>query len=78
MDRQTTLAFLLIGLILMVWLYIQTPPPQPPPQDQSKEQTVDSLNGTKAAEKEKPVTAQVTAENDSMPFGKDAGGTETE
>lgn len=70
MDRQTTLAFLLIGLILMVWLYIQTPPPQPPPQDQSKEQTVDSLNGTKAAEKEKPVTAQVTAENDSMPFGK--------
>ncbi|QOJ27647.1 MAG: membrane protein insertase YidC [Ignavibacteriales bacterium] len=70
MDRQTTLAFLLIGLILMVWLYIQTPPPQPPPQDQSKEQTVDSLNGTKAAEKEKPVTAQVPAENDSMPFGK--------
>lgn len=70
MDRQTTLAFLLIGLILMVWLYIQTPPPQPPPQNQSKEQTVDTLSGKQAAEKEKPVTAAVPADNDSASFGK--------
>lgn len=70
MDRQTTLAFLLIGLILMVWLYIQTPPPQPPPQNQPKEQTVDTTDGTKAEEAEKPVTASAPAENDSTPYGK--------
>lgn len=27
MDRQTTIAFILIGIILMVWLYITAPPP---------------------------------------------------
>jgi len=33
MDRQTTLAFILIGIVLMVWLYITAPSPtevQPP------------------------------------------------
>lgn len=30
MDRQTTLAFILIGLILMVWIYYTAPTPEPP------------------------------------------------
>ncbi|MBZ0179385.1 MAG: membrane protein insertase YidC [Melioribacteraceae bacterium] len=29
MDRNTTVAFVLIGLILVVWLYINSPEPQP-------------------------------------------------
>lgn len=30
MDRQATLGFILIFLILMVWMYVSAPPPQPP------------------------------------------------
>lgn len=29
MDKQTTVAFVLIAAILMVWLYFSTPPPEP-------------------------------------------------
>ncbi|MBI3189698.1 MAG: membrane protein insertase YidC [Ignavibacteriales bacterium] len=32
MDRNTVIAFVLIGLILMVWMYITAPPPKPPQQ----------------------------------------------
>lgn len=32
MDRNTTVAFVLIGLILMTWLYFQSPSPQPEKQ----------------------------------------------
>jgi YidC/Oxa1 family membrane protein insertase len=36
MDKQTTLAFILIGAVLIVWLYISTPDPvqQPPAKQQ--------------------------------------------
>ncbi len=29
MDKQTTLAFILMGIILVVWLYFNSPEPQP-------------------------------------------------
>jgi len=29
MDKQTTLAFILMGVILVVWLYFNSPEPQP-------------------------------------------------
>ena len=32
MDKQTTVAFLLIGLVLVVWLYMNAPEQQPPQQ----------------------------------------------
>src|SRR5689334_807665 len=32
MDRNTILGFLLIGLVLMVWMYFNAPPPPPPGQ----------------------------------------------
>ncbi len=32
MDRNTVVAFVLIGIILMVWMYITAPPPKPPQQ----------------------------------------------
>ncbi|NJD22132.1 MAG: membrane protein insertase YidC [Melioribacter sp.] len=37
MDKQTTFAFILIGLILVVWLYFNSPAPQP--QQKKKGQT---------------------------------------
>src|SRR5882672_1088974 len=30
MDRTTIIGFLLIGVVLMVWMYLNAPPPQPP------------------------------------------------
>lgn len=39
MDKQTTLGFLLIGLVLIVWMWVQAPPPQPA----QKKSTADSL-----------------------------------
>lgn len=46
MDKQTTIAFILIGIILVVWLYISAPPPTTQRQkDKDKTQLVnDSLN----------------------------------
>lgn len=37
MDRQTTLAFVLIFIIITVWLYFNSPTPPPPDQKQKKE-----------------------------------------
>lgn len=73
MDRQTTLAFLLIGLILMVWLYIQTPPPQPPPAD--KPAVTQNADSTAPAKKDDPAAAKnnnaaAPAESDSAMFGR--------
>ncbi|MGD8778596.1 MAG: membrane protein insertase YidC [Ignavibacteria bacterium] len=42
MDKQTTLAFILIGVILVVWLYINSPEPQP-----EQKQTADTTQVSK-------------------------------
>ncbi len=64
MDKQTTLAFVLIGLILIVWLYFNSPTP-PPPNKKAQDSTLvaqkklarkDSLK--KAAEAAKKKLAQ--------------------
>ena len=40
MDKQTTLAFILIGAILLIWLYITAPDPsEVPPQQQTQDTT---------------------------------------
>jgi YidC/Oxa1 family membrane protein insertase len=50
MDKQTTAAFVLIGVILVAWLYLNSPEPQPQqtkPQDSSAvvdQQNADTLN----------------------------------
>lgn len=36
MDKQTTIAFILIGAILVLWLYISAPPPQQPKKEKEK------------------------------------------
>jgi YidC/Oxa1 family membrane protein insertase len=52
MDRNSTFAFLLIGVILVVWLYWNSPAPEPPkPKSTTAEQQKDSV---------KPATPAVT------------------
>lgn len=48
MDKQTTIAFILIGAILVVWLYVSAPPQKPPVKDKNKTTIVeDSLKNSK-------------------------------
>lgn len=42
MDKQTTLGFILIGLVLIVWMWIQTPPPA------ERQQQVDTTKAIQA------------------------------
>ncbi len=57
MDKQTTLAFVLIGIILMIWLYITAPDPS---QVQTQSPAEDTL---KVEKLEKPLlTEEVPAE----------------
>ena len=46
MDKQTTIAFILIGAILVLWLYISSPDPkqQQPKEKNKTEQTNDSVD----------------------------------
>lgn len=47
MDKQTTIAFILIGAILVLWLYISAPPPKQPAKEKEKTSLVeDSLKNT--------------------------------
>ena len=54
MDKQTTIAFVLIGIILVVWLYISAPSPvvEKPKQTDSTTVVIDTLQKKK---EEKPV-----------------------
>ena len=56
MDRQTTIAFILIAAILMVWLYYSTPPQEQPKQNNKNGQTVAAKDSASAVkQEEKPV-----------------------
>lgn len=55
MDRQSTIAFILIGIILIVWLYLNTPTP-PPPQKQINDTTV--VHKNTVVEKPKALAAK--------------------
>ncbi len=41
MDKQTTLGFILIGIVLIVWMWLNAPPPPSPQQHSLK---TDSLS----------------------------------
>ncbi|MBI5662215.1 MAG: membrane protein insertase YidC [Ignavibacterium album] len=56
MDRQTTLAFILIGIVLMVWLYITAPSPTDVQPQKNSHDT--SLAVGKEIEQQKPVVKQ--------------------
>ncbi len=66
MDKQSTLAFVLIGIILVAWLYFNSPEPVPQPQKaKAKTEQVQNTDSVKAksaaslAEKEIPKTKSV-------------------
>lgn len=67
MDKNTTLAFILIGLILVVWLYFNspTPPPQQPAITDSTLVKKDSVSEKPFPEAAKKETEQI----ESSPFG---------
>ena len=60
MNKQTTLAFVLIGIVLMVWLYINTPNPQPQQKRKSQTTAVEKKDTTpvKPVEQKKPEVKQ--------------------
>ena len=68
MDKQSTLAFILIGLILVVWLYFNSP--TPPPQTPSKADTTQVKNDSvvKPHVKENKIVEEVTPD-ETTPFG---------
>jgi YidC/Oxa1 family membrane protein insertase len=44
MDRQSTIAFILIGVILVLWLYMNAPDPQTQPPSKPDTTKVDTIN----------------------------------
>ncbi len=56
MDRQTTLAFILIGIVLMVWLYITAPTPTDVQQQKKSQDTTSVVE--KEVEQQKPLVKQ--------------------
>lgn len=68
MDKRTTSAFILIGIILVVWLYINspTPPPQQPKQTDTTLVKTDTVK-EKVVKEIEPLKTEVT---ESAPFGE--------
>lgn len=75
MDRNTTIAFVLIGAILIVWLFLNSPTP-PPPQKGNKTDTtqVEPQKKINEPKTEKKIPAVVKTETeikqDSTAYGK--------
>ena len=85
MDKQTTIAFVLIGAILVVWLFMNSPEPPKQPQGKKADTTMvakDSLKKSKTTEKSKAETTKPekvkkvvsktpeVQESDSLTYGK--------
>ncbi len=64
MDKQSTIAFVLIGLILTVWLYFNSPQPVPPTKEELRTEAVQDTSAKKevAATEEKQVAKEQKAE----------------
>ena len=67
MEKQTTLAFVLIGGILMVWLYLNTP--NTPPAKQKKQETTRQADSQKVNEIKKEEITELPTKNDSVSLG---------
>ena len=57
MDKNTSIAFILIGIILVTWLYFNSPAPQPPQKKKSDTTAVEKKDtlSTKEAVKQKKI-----------------------
>ena len=77
MDKKTTLAFIIIGAILMIWLYMNSPAPVKPPQNATDTTSVHidtSAKESKAVVKKKVETKKTEnkkiLESDTLSLGK--------
>jgi YidC/Oxa1 family membrane protein insertase len=68
MDKQTTIAFVLIGFILILWLFLNNPEPQP--VKQSKDSTLVKQQAPDTTKKEKQVVSKTETQQDTSAFGK--------
>ena len=70
MDKQTTLGFVLIGLVLIVWMWIQAPPPQ-----QTKPPAIDTLQTSQPIKhEEKPASKPIATTPVEAPSRSDSLG----
>lgn len=60
MDKQTTIAFILIGAILVLWLYISAPDPNKQPKQKSE--TTQTTDSVKTVTKDSLVESKTTPE----------------
>ena len=67
MEKQTTIAFVLIGAILMVWLYLNSP--NTPPAKQKKQEIVKNIDSIKIDEVKKEETKEISVQKDSVSLG---------
>ena len=51
MDKKTTIGFVLIGLVLIIWMWVQTPP-APPVRPPARSPAADSIRSTTAVPKD--------------------------
>jgi YidC/Oxa1 family membrane protein insertase len=63
MDKQTTLAFVLIGIVLVAWLYLTAPDPTVVKPKQSDSTTVVITDTVKLSEPETPLTEEITTKD---------------
>ncbi len=68
MDKQTTIAFVLIGFILILWLFLNNPEPQP--VKQSTDSTLVKQQVPDTTKKEKQVVSKTETQKDTSSFGK--------
>jgi len=70
MDKQTTLAFVLIGIVLIAWLYLTAPDPTVEKPKQTDSTTVIIIDTVKLSEPEIPLTEEIKTKDVIPPGGK--------
>lgn len=66
MDRQTTLAFILIGIILMIWLYITAPNPPQQVQNQNKQNDTVQVDNNEQIKNSKQLISTIKKNNEAF------------
>jgi len=69
MDKQSTIAFILIGLILVVWLYFNSPTPEPPKPGKPDSTLVKKDTAPQKPAVEKKAEEKKSEEKETTPFG---------
>ena len=65
MDKQSTFGFILIGIVLVAWMWLQTPP-APPPQEMPRDTTHATAPGA-PAQAPAPASRQPSAAKSDVP-----------